>query len=205
MMLRERCLPHVEYLEYIEGQPTHQYIDTQQAVNFENVKIECEWLLRRTDQTHKSYVHIFGNYIDENNPCTRLILATSESSYYSNCDWRAGNAKTLTSLALNTKHNIVMIPSTITVDNTDYSIPSTLSNSYTNNLTVKIFSTNTTTNQSITNHFLRIYLFRIWDGAVLLRDLAPCRYNGKIGLYDKVNKKFYGNSGVGNFTAGPKI
>lgn len=205
MMLRERCLPHVEWLEYIEGQSTYQYINTQQAVNFENVKIECEWSLRRTDQTHKSYISIFGNYIDESNPCTRLILATSESSYYSNCNWNAGNAKTLTSLALNTKHNIVMIPSKITVDNTEYSIPNGISNLYTNNQTIKICNINTTVAQSINNHFIRIYLFRIWNGTTLLRDFAPCKFNGKVGLYDKANKKFYENDGVGNFTAGPKL
>ena len=43
------------------------------------------------------------------------------------------------------------------------------------------------------------------DGSVL-RSYAPCvSPSGKVGLYDKVTKRFYGNHGTGNFIAGTTI
>ena len=43
---------------------------------------------------------------------------------------------------------------------------------------------------------------KIYDGETLLRDFVPCYKKGEsstIGMFDKVTKKFYGNSGSGNF------
>lgn len=40
------------------------------------------------------------------------------------------------------------------------------------------------------------------DGSIL-RSYVPCiSPSGKVGLYDKINKRFYGNNGTGNFIAG---
>lgn len=38
---------------------------------------------------------------------------------------------------------------------------------------------------------------KIYEGATLLRDLYPCKYENKIGMYDKANDKFYPLSGEG--------
>lgn len=53
-----------------------------------------------------------------------------------------------------------------------------------------------------------IYYLKIIDKSTgnLVRDLVPV-YNKKInsvGMYDKIENKFYGNRGTGNFTAGPE-
>lgn len=46
----------------------------------------------------------------------------------------------------------------------------------------------------------KLYSCRIYDGNTLVRDFIPCiDPNGNIGLYDLVNKKFYGNAGSGVF------
>lgn len=47
----------------------------------------------------------------------------------------------------------------------------------------------------------RIYSCRIYDNEVLVRDFIPCIYNNEPGMWDKVNRIFYGNSGSGNFIA----
>lgn len=60
---------------------------------------------------------------------------------------------------------------------------------------------------------MRLYSCAIYDGVTqgsrkLLRDFIPCyrKSDGKVGLYDFANDKFYGNSGTGEFIMGtPKI
>lgn len=49
----------------------------------------------------------------------------------------------------------------------------------------------------------RIYSFKIYDNDVLVRDYIPVlNENNVAGLYDLVNKQFYGNSGTGSFQYG---
>lgn len=46
----------------------------------------------------------------------------------------------------------------------------------------------------------RIYGCKIWESGVLVRNLVPCvTASGAVGMYDKVNGQFYGNSGDGSF------
>lgn len=52
----------------------------------------------------------------------------------------------------------------------------------------------------------KIYSTQIYDNGVLIRDLVPCISNiNGIGMYDIVNKVFYGNAGTGVFVAGDVI
>ena len=52
----------------------------------------------------------------------------------------------------------------------------------------------------------RLYFLKILDGESLIRDFVPCiNGSGKVGLYDLVEKQFYGNAGTGTFTAGPVV
>lgn len=49
----------------------------------------------------------------------------------------------------------------------------------------------------------KLYYLKIYEGTTLVRDFVPCQNaDGTIGLYDKVNSKFYPNAGTGTFTAG---
>lgn len=50
----------------------------------------------------------------------------------------------------------------------------------------------------------RLYAFKIWDNGTLVRDYIPAIRNsdGVAGLYDKVEGKFYTNSGTGSFATG---
>lgn len=45
----------------------------------------------------------------------------------------------------------------------------------------------------------KIYACKIYEGEILIRDYVPAEKNGIIGLYDKVSRKMYGNSGTGEF------
>lgn len=49
----------------------------------------------------------------------------------------------------------------------------------------------------------RIYSCQIYDNGTLIRDYVPCiNAAHEAGMYDKLNNKFYGNSGSGNFIEG---
>ena len=50
----------------------------------------------------------------------------------------------------------------------------------------------------------RLYSCAIYDGSSLIRNFVPClNPSNEVGLYDTVNEQFYGNSGTGEFVAGP--
>ncbi|MBQ9430549.1 MAG: hypothetical protein IJU44_03255 [Kiritimatiellae bacterium] len=47
---------------------------------------------------------------------------------------------------------------------------------------------------------MKLYAFRIWDGARLVRDFVPCRnLNGELGVYDRVMRIFHANLGTDRF------
>ena len=50
----------------------------------------------------------------------------------------------------------------------------------------------------------QIYDIKIWQGSTLVRDYVPCIRNADnvVGFYDKVENKFYTNSGTGSFGSG---
>ena len=51
----------------------------------------------------------------------------------------------------------------------------------------------------------KIYYCKFWEGDNLIKDFIPVSYNGTLGLFDKVELKFYPNAGTGTFTAGTVI
>ena len=49
----------------------------------------------------------------------------------------------------------------------------------------------------------KVYYAQVYETGTLVLDLLPCiNPDGKVGLYDIVNGKFYGNAGKGDFIAG---
>ena len=61
---------------------------------------------------------------------------------------------------------------------------------------------------SIDNRKLKgnLYSFKIYTDGNLVRDFIPVKtLDNKIGLWDLVEDKFYGNAGTGSFVAGPEI
>lgn len=47
----------------------------------------------------------------------------------------------------------------------------------------------------------KLYSCQIYDNGTLVRDFKPCiNASGEVGLFDMVNRQFYGNAGTGVFT-----
>lgn len=52
----------------------------------------------------------------------------------------------------------------------------------------------------------KLYSLRIKNAETIVRDFIPCiNPSGVVGLYDLVEKRFYGNAGTGTFTAGAEV
>lgn len=50
---------------------------------------------------------------------------------------------------------------------------------------------------------MKLYSCQIYDNGTLVRDFVPCiSSDNKVGLYDRVGRKFYSNVGSGTFTVG---
>ena len=62
-------------------------------------------------------------------------------------------------------------------------------------------------NYTSTQANIRLYSFKLYDNLTLVRDFIPAKRNSDnvIGLYDKLNNKFYINSGTGTFLPGKEI
>lgn len=210
MFLRERCrFEPLEFLEYIEGTPGQQFINTGVAVNYSDAEIECKWAIWATDGVHINYVAVFGNYVDESSPVTRLILRDTDTHYRLNFNNPASKSISTGSFEFNVGRGN---PNTIILGRQKYNInthafsisPSGIS--YTNDLPMQICSARGYAFDKYVTYRIQIYYFKIRrDSSTLLGDFVPCRRGSSVGMYDRVSDRFLGNAGVGSFVAGPAI
>lgn len=68
-----------------------------------------------------------------------------------------------------------------------------------------IILANQDTSSAVNNYaYAKLYSFQMYDADGIVRDFVPCKtIDNKVGLYDKVTKKFYPSSTTTAFTAGP--
>lgn len=210
MFLRERCrVEPLEFLEYIQGAPDQQFINTGVAVNYSDAEIECKWAIWATDGVHINYVPVFGNFVDEELPVTRLILRETDAHYRLNFNNPASSSISTGSFNFNVGQGN---PNTIILSRQKYSInthafsisPSELS--YTNDSPMQICGARGYAFDKNATYRIQIYYFKIRRGSsTLLGDFVPCRRGSSVGMYDRVSDRFLRNAGVGSFVAGPAV
>lgn len=68
-----------------------------------------------------------------------------------------------------------------------------------------IILANQDTSSAVNNYaYAKLYSFQMYDVNGIVRDFVPCKtIDNKVGLYDKVTKKFYPSATATAFTAGP--
>ena len=115
--------------------------------------------------------------------------------------YRASEKFYQTNINPSIKNTFSIMDNKITLNNTIMSNVNTNYSVGTNSNNILIFD-----NASLNRRAkMRFYSLKLYDkNKNLLRDFIPVRNNrtGKAGLYDKVENKFYGNSGTGDFIAG---
>lgn len=185
-------------IEYLKG-ASGTRIDTGISGG-DSIKIEIKYNI----SAHEQYGAVFGNYIDENINCFRLICQSSNSNNgYINVNTKAGSSAALPNGVTKNKDIIAVVSKTnITIDGTSITPPTTNGNNNTTN--IALFSKSTTFSPPGTMG-VKIYYCKILNNDVLVRDFIPVRI-GTVGyLYDKVSKKLFGNVGTGNFILGQDV
>ena len=180
-------------LEYIQSSGT-QYIDTGFKPN-QDSRVVTKFDMIQTDTAwRKLWGSGSGSYNLDfalwNDGTTKL------QSYYGT---KTNSTVPITSMSLNVDANKNIWKysgETITFDK----------NNFTCAYSMYIFNVNKDDNSQYFPGMMKLYLFKIYDNDVLVRDFIPCKNpSGVIGLYDTVNNQFYQNAGSGTFIAGPEV
>lgn len=180
-------------LEYIQSSGT-QYIDTGFKPN-QDTRVVTKFDMIQTDTTwRKLWGSASGTYNLDfalwNDGTTKL------QSYYGT---KTNNTVPITSMSLNVDANKNIWKysgETITFDK----------NNFTCAYSMYVFNVNKDDHPEYLPGMMKLYLFKIYDNDVLVRDFIPCKNpSGTVGLYDSVNNQFYQNAGSGTFIAGPEI
>lgn len=180
-------------LEYIQSSGT-QYIDTGFKPN-QDTRVVTKFDMIQTDTAwRKLWGSASGSYNLDfalwNDGTTKL------QSYYGT---KTNSTVPITdmSLDIDANKNIWKYSGeTITFDK----------NNFTCAYSMYIFNVNKDDNPAYLPGMMKLYLFKIYDNDVLVRDFIPCKNpSGTVGLYDSVNNQFYQNAGSGTFIAGPEI
>lgn len=180
-------------LEYIQSSGT-QYIDTGFKPN-QDTRVVTKFDMIQTDTAwRKLWGSGSGSYNLDfalwNDGTTKL------QSYYGT---KTNDAVPITGMSLDVDANKNIWKysgETITFDK----------NNFTCAYSMYIFNVNKDDDSKYLPGMMKLYLFKIYDNDVLVRDFIPCKNpSGTIGLYDSVNNQFYQNAGSGTFIAGPEV
>ncbi len=182
-------------LSYIESTGT-QYIDTGFAPN-QNTSFEMDF-----------------DFSTANNSGNIHILSANDAdkffAFRANTDFTAFQARYynagLQNIPMNGsiygRHKVKRQKNQISVDDGTALVQSTGTFQVSRNLTIFCLRSSTATAENFTT--MKLYSFKLWDGDDLIRDMIPVKrnYDGAIGMYDNINKKFYANAGTGTFNGG---
>lgn len=92
---------------------------------------------------------------------------------------------------------------TLTYADTSVSIPNSAP-AFQSDYTLFLFNISLAGSPASATSAARLYSCSIEDDGTVVRSFVPCiNPSGEAGLYDTINDVFYGNSGTGDFTAGP--
>lgn len=186
--------------EYIESTGT-QWINTGVSGS-SNVGFEIDFLTSNVvGPSNMDYGTIFGAFTSES---TRINLGTWNSSQVTTGGEMCWGSNTYNPyITSKTRMQVSILGTTLTTPN---GVQTTSSGTFTSGATIGLFARN---NNGTADQFskTKLYSFKLYENSVLVRDFIPCiNASGDVGLWDKVNGKFYGNSGTGSFaSSGAKV
>lgn len=170
------------------------------------------------EYTPLAYIQSSGEqYIDTGfkpNNNTRLVLYANNDSSSSAWFYGAWNGANNAAFGLlvrdiyygTTSASVTVSTGNLAVDHNRnaYSVNGTVgtitAQTFTCNYPIYLFALNAAGSTSSGRFYGKLYSCQIYDNDALVRDYIPAQYkDGSIGLWDKVEKKFYGNAGSGSF------
>lgn len=162
----------------------------------DNLKIQAIFMV----DFFAAYVGLFGNYLDENTNCWRVILSSSDNgSMIATTGHKASGGGASVNVGSDYKNRKI----TALLDYNSVTFQAN-GNTYTGSTSGKPLGNSNTTNIGIGNSkvaptasfdatdIVTWYGFRIWQNDVLIRDYVPCvrMSDMKAGFYEKVNHTF---------------
>lgn len=185
-------------LQYV-GTDSQAWLDTGIAGNNTNLtfNVSAKW------DTFVAYGGIFGNYVDENTICWRVILGNSDGMMVYTPSRTAGNSVSVSSGGQRGQlHSYSFVRGNLYVDGALRYQQDSIREANSNNICLgnnKIDGPNR-------NIGLKIYSFSIEDNGAKVIDLIPCKRNsdGVAGFWDFISGTFKPSSTNTPFTAGPE-
>ena len=188
-------------LEYIESTGT-QYIDTGFVPKW-NTKVICT-IESSISSDVSTWRNIFGVADNNKNENSFAVWVNSGafSYFYGNSP---GGTATGVSCETGYPFTIIADANSLTINGTSTNAPST---NFSCNHAMFIFGADYggSLSQSQTSAY-RLSSFEIYDNGAQVRNFVPAKRSSDdaVGLYDTVTSTFYGNSGAGEFVAGPEV
>ena len=198
-------------LEYIQSTGT-QYINTETFVNG-RMRFEADFAF---DDASTVQQRVFGVQDDDNKYLTLTSYINGKQQHAWACKNGTGQW-TSTSVAASTSRRYLVIDGgagTVAMTNVAsgareyYATPfSGVAHSNKSRHPMVIFATILQAGTISNYGKLKLYSVKISESGVPVANFVPCRResDGTVGVYDRVNCRFLGNSGTGSFTAGPAI
>lgn len=182
-----------EILEYIESSGT-QYIDTLFKHN-QNTRYIIDYDLL----SHVDWYNLFGSNGGAKGTNKLMFVGLNNSSkYYAHYGSGSyGNFNVTTT----GRHTIDFNKNVLKIDDVSYTYSS---QTFTSEYNCIIFGATGYSGKPSGFTSMKLYSFKVYDNGTLVRDFVPAKRNSDnaIGLFDNINKKFYGNAGTGTFIAG---
>lgn len=186
-------------LEYIESTGT-QYIDLGYNHNNTTTSYEMDCIVT---QAPNSYHTFFGSRTAYANVDEVYLGFTGARATY----WALGTVVRSGvgwTPELGKRYLIHFHPSTGLTINNSMNFPATNGTSTLSSLSDYLGALNQN-GSMIEQGYFKIYGFRIYENNVLVMDMVPCYRSSSVGMYDKINKIFYDNSGSGTYIKGPEL
>lgn len=171
------------------------YIDTGVAGANSNLTIRIKYAMRTFPS---GYYNLIAAYKDEDTNATRILLSGKTTVLASlNSVAKSSVSETVGSRYTNVIYTDAVMPNTssnykLVANGSTRTMNRTNGNALTSNIRILNSGTDVVD--------VDIYHIEILDGSTLVRNFIPDYRNGEFGLYDTVNKKFYGNDGNGEFS-----
>lgn len=178
-------------LEYIQSSGT-QYINTGFTPN-NNTRVVCRFQLMDSSEEQTMFMSR-----PEMNKRTFGIFHNASGW---NIDYGNSRATGATEVAITDLVNLDFNKNIATLNGVTLSVSA---QTWSGTVPLMIFTRNT--GGTLSNYAIaKLWSFKIYDDSTLVRDYIPCKNaSGAVGLWDDVTEEFYGNSGTGAFSAGPR-
>lgn len=183
-------------VEYIESDNTNtQYINTKFKPN-NNTRITIDYEIM-SDYNYEKPFGTCGGASGTN----KMFMSQINSTLLVNTFFYGGQQKSFSTTVIG-RHSVDWNKNIITYDNSSYTFNS---DDFQSEYNMLLFAATDYTGEitSIKSH-MKFYSCKIYNDGTLIRDFVPVYRvrDNVIGLFDKVNKKFYTNKGTGAFTKG---